>query len=911
MKNLKKVFGSAVTAAFLLGGIGLANVSSATEVSPIGQTGFAELSRCLNSNDILDVYYMIDESSSLSIGSTAGSPGSDPNDDRATILASSVESLQGLRPGLTVNVGVATFAKAAIEKRPWTELNEQTTPELADWMRSEIPNLNEGTATNWESALAFSQIQLNKSSSDPTDRCQALVWFTDGYLNVDNDRMAMGNLCGKDHIRQEEFVASSSSVVSEMRASGITILGIQLQDKNWDQTALDYASLMRSIVEGEGSTGLYAGYTCGDVPVPATSRVGALLIAQNPFDLAFQFQAIGQQANGGSSVLADGANPAPFLIEPGVASFKAVTTDPQWELTAPDGTQYSASNAGSSGFQVTESSGAILISRAVTELDLGEWKMFIPNLANNKREVYLFSGLGISIYNADFFDGEKGSISGTVRRELDGKPVDLSVYLDATELDLSLVDAGGLLLSPFSFPINPDGSFEVLDIDYPSGRSDVDMRLQLNLKTQSGIQLAPVSFGKVVSISLRKDYPTVSGPIVMSALVGTNPSIGIIELRGPEAGNGQICIGSPKVRDSETNRVWKLDGDSSSWSVGQSAVSNAGVSCVDLAQGETKTVEVTLQHSQTSDSMVAGEIPFTLIPGDKTLSERKINEPIEFESSRLDADDKGIVYLWEVILILLGILVPLALLYGLTLWSTKFSAGTDLVRKQVPVDISAAGVRIREDGNAAKSVPVAPMDDTREFKDASGLATLSARVSKFVFPAPWFEASAPSGTRLVSYVAPPSAKAVEFVSGRTVAIGPDVGKHSYFAIKEADLTSSTAGDLVKADLVIYSRLGANESNRLNDVLMMPGTWDRVCALRAKVAAEGAEPDSGTKKGKSKKQKDTIAPEDSTAPNVPSPPAAPGSNPSPPPPPGNSGGSVRLPPPPPGNSGGSVPPPPPV
>jgi len=946
MKNLKLIVALLIVTTFIPGSVSGANVATASEVSPIGQSGFSELSRCLNSNDVLDVYYMIDESSSLSSGPTAGAPGSDPNDDRATILASSIESLYGLRPGLKVNVGVATFAVNAREQRPWVELDEQTTPDLANWMRSEIPNLDQGNATNWEAALSFSQDQLARSSSNPTDRCQALVWFTDGSLNVNNDpeydnlsdRKAMGDLCGVDHVLQEDFIARNGATVSEMRASGVTILGILLQDKNWDQVQIDYASLMRSIVEGEGATGTYASYTCGEVPIPPTSRPGALLIAKNPFDLAFQFQAIGQQANGGASVLEEGANPAKFSIDAGVASFKAVTTDPNWELTAPDDTKYNADSARNSGFQVTESSGAIQISRAVSEADLGEWEIFIPNIADNKREVYLFSGLGISLYATDFFSGEKGSISGTVLRELDGKPVDLGVYSDANKMSLSLVNSSGELLSPFSFPIDSDGTFELAEIDYPADREVVDMRLQLNLKTQSGIELAPVSFGKVIKITLRKDYPTVIGPIVMSQLLGSKPSVGIIELRGPESGSGQVCIGIPQVRDTDVNRAWKLDGDSSTWAVSQPAISNAGVSCVQLAQGESKTVEVSMQHSQSAESFVTGEIPMTLKPGDPALGSRKINEPIEFESLRAGSSEDRLFA--EVLLTVLGVVIPLALLYGLTFFTTKFSGGTDLIRKQIPVDISSGGVRVREEGADVKFMPVAPMDDTRTFSDSSGLATMNARVSKLVFPAPWFEVAAKNGTRLVSFVAAPRSKAVDFESGKTVAIGLDVGKHSYFSINESDLVAGNNSDFVKANLVLYSRLGTNDASRLNDVLMMPGTWDRVSALKAKFLAESDSVGTSGKKDKSDKKTkskstDSVVASSVAAPSLlqgsstplETPSGIAGSNPSPPPPPGSAGsngGSVPTPPPtpgtgsptsspppPPGSSGGSVPPPPPV
>ena len=924
MQRSFKRFFSSIAATALIATLGVIGIAAANDVSEIGQKGFTELSRCLNSNDVLDVYYMIDESSSLSSGSGGIGPGSDPNDDRATILAASVESLQSLKPGLKVNVGVATFAAGAREQRPWTEMTNESSAELANWMRTAIPDLDKGTATNWEAALTFSQGKLSNSASDPANRCQALVWFTDGSLNVAgdlsydniNDRTAMGNLCGPDHIRQEMFLPRESSAVSELRASGVTILGVLLEDKNWDETQSDYASLMRSIVEGEGSTGIYGGYTCGVVPIPPTSRPGALLVAANPFDLAYQFQAIGQQASGGVSVPLTG-NPAEFLIENGVSSFNVVTTDKGWKLTGPDGASVDASNAESLGFQVVSDANSTRISKSVTEADYGPWTVFVADTAN-QRAVYLFSGLGISLYNTDFFGGEKGSITGVVVRELDGKPVDLSVYSSAQAMSLSLVGADGTLLTPISVPIEPDGSFALSEIDYPEDRPDVDMRLQLNLKTESGIELAPVAFAKSVKITLRKDFPSVDPALQMTNLVGKNPSIGTLTLLGPESGAGRVCIGTPQVRDTEVNRSWGTE--NALWTVDGADVSNTGSACIDLAQGESRTVQVSLQNDQPAESQISGEVPVTLQPANADLGSRKVNVPFEATSTR--AGSTSAVVITEIILTVIGILGPLALLYFLTLLTTKFSAGTDLLRTQVPVEISANGMKMRDGESEAKFAPIAPMDDVREFNDSSGLASMRAQVSKLVFPAPWFEAKAAKGTRLISFVAAPRAKATEFESGKTVAIGPDVGKHALLSVTEGDLISNNSGEPLKASLILYSRLGVDTKARLNEILMLPGTWDRATALKATFDSEDRtvssveETESKRKFKKSSKSSSEavsapipIAPGITGGGSVPPPPPGSSGGSVPPPPPGSSGGSV--PPPPPGSSGGAVPPPPPV
>lgn len=923
LRNLKKLSGLGLASA-LIASLGIIGAASASDVSDIGKNGFKELSRCLNSNDVLDVFYMIDESSSLSSGANPGDPGSDPNDDRATILAASVESLQTLKPGLKVNVAVATFAATAREQRPWTEMTKEASADLANWMRTAVPDLDQGSATNWDAALTFSQQKLSNSGSDPANRCQALVWFTDGSLNVaggksyDNidDRKAMGNLCGPDHRQNELFKSRESAVVSQLRGSGVTILGVLLEDKNWDATQVGYASLMRSIVEGEGSTGEYSDYTCGVVPIPPTSRPGSLLVAANPFDLAYQFQAIGQQASGGVSIPLTG-NPAEFSIENGVSSFNVVTTDQNWKLTAPDGSTIDTANAESLDFDIVGDANSTRISKSVTDADFGIWTVFIADTAN-QRAVYLFSGLGISLYNTDFFGGEKGSLAGVVVRELDGKPVDLSVYNDARAMSLSLVGSSGTLQSPTSFPINSDGSFSLSEIDYPTERTDVDMRLQLNLKTKSGIELAPVAFAKSVKITLRKDFPSVDPVLQMTNLVGKNPSIGTLTLVGPEAGPGRVCIGTPQVRDTEINRIW--DETTTTWTVDGANKSNIGLSCVDLAQSESRKVQVSLQNEQPAESQISGEVPVTLEPANADLGSRKVNVPFEATSTRAGATST--VVLTEVILTVLGILVPLALLYFLTLLTTKFSAGTDLLRTQVPVVITTSGMKIREGEPEAKFAPVAPMDDVRDFSDSSGLASMRAQVSKLVFPAPWFEAKAASGTRLASFVSVPRAKANKFESGKTVAIGPDVGKHALLSFSESDLVSTKQGEPLKASLILYSRLGVDTKARLNEILMLPGTWDRASVLKSTFDSEdrsASSVDATQWKRKFKKLSKTSSDAGSTP--MPLTPNSTGNGSVPPPPPGSTGGSVpppppglsggSFPPPPPGSSGGSFPPPPPV
>ena len=280
-----------------------------------------------------------------------------------------------------------------------------------------------------------------------------------------------------------------------------------------------------------------------------------------------------------------------------------------------------------------------------------------------------------------------------------------------------------------------------------------------------------------------------------------------------------------------------------------------------------------------------------------------------FEATSTRAGSTSTVVITEVILTIIGILGPLALLYFLTLLTTKFSAGSDLLRSQVPVVITSSGMKIREGEADAKFAPIAPMDDVRDFNDSSGLASMRAQVSKLVFPAPWFEAKAPSGTRLISFVAAPRAKAVEFESGKTVAIGPDVGKHALLSVSESDLVSTNQGEPLKASLILYSRLGVDTKARLNEILMLPGTWDRATALKSTFDSEDRTV-SGVNETESKRKFKKSSKSSSDAASAPMPiaPGMTGGGSVPPPPPGSSGGSV--PPPPPGSSGGSFPPPPP-
>jgi len=285
----------------------------ATESGEVSQRGqaLADLRTCLNREGaVLDVYYLIDNSSSMKqIGQ---GPGTDQNGLRFRAVQSSLRPLQELaNEGKVVNVAGGIFSSEARTQTlvDWTQLNPGTPVDpavIGDLLAAQDPK----GGTNWVTGIQEAQRQLSQQAEGSNDHCQALVWVTDGGIDIERDSLKTSqgvvDLCG---VGPTDFQSppSTQGLMYGLRNQGVVVLGVLLAVPDSDEAELSEdtrqeraskTSYFRPAVEGSGRVDAYwfnndqslsGDFTCGATVAGAT---GALLTIETADELANQFDAL-------------------------------------------------------------------------------------------------------------------------------------------------------------------------------------------------------------------------------------------------------------------------------------------------------------------------------------------------------------------------------------------------------------------------------------------------------------------------------------------------------------------------------------------------------------------------------------------------------------------------------------------
>jgi hypothetical protein len=374
-----------------------ATMPSANAVDSI-DGAFEDLGRCLQSqgkDKVLDVFYLIDESGSLQ--------DTDPKNARADILSSSLQQLASFRNDVTVNYSVGFFAHQYGVWQAWRTVNRGgIVPESAR-LNEEVRKRNKGKHTDWLQGINGAINELN-AQHERTNGCSTLIWLTDGGIQlstVEKTTDAIAQLC--------------TNRFDVLRQNGVTVLGILL--KNEDALALlsdeeqeaqaYFMSLMEPLVTGKGVLADGTEVECGSFPIPKNYSQGALFVASDPKDLAYEFLKLPPRIEGCAAVSKFDKNK--FVIEPGISEFQIVTTASNWSLLDPNGKTLTPT---SRDIRVFETAGAVQIKVGTNNSGRGDWK-FSGN--GGESSLFLCSGLDIRIDpGTEFISGRAGILSGKV-----------------------------------------------------------------------------------------------------------------------------------------------------------------------------------------------------------------------------------------------------------------------------------------------------------------------------------------------------------------------------------------------------------------------------------------------------------------------------------------------------------------
>ncbi len=809
------------------GSASLATVSAAVDggdelLSENGSAAIADLRTCLASSDVLNVYYLIDNSGSLAAGD--GDPGTDPDKLRAPILANSLDQLGALGGEATVNWGAGFFStgfSSAIPFRPWTEGSP-------DDLSSAIEDAEPRGYTNWPAALAGAQHELaDQQAAQPG--CQVLIWLTDGQLDTaapagpgQEDYDAINELCGST-LDDRGDPASDAGIFNAFRQSGIVVIGALLAV---DETTKTTASpVMQTLVEGSAPG---TETTCGVQPIPDTYVHGAFVEASDAQGLAQVFARLGAEVGGGypQPFNADGS----FWIDPGVARMRIVT-GADWTLTPPAGSGWDPASTAAEQPWATVSTG-----NGVTIIDVdtrapdadGSWVFD----TTDARALYLFSDLTIQFDAKNSIElSADGSASATLGAQVvdaGGDAASLDVY-GVAEFRASYLDPAGAQVDLPGAAVDPATGDITIPIpeDFPSAQLTVTATIDPLQTDAHQLALAPVSSRQTVATVLPAEFPrAVALPVQLDPLEGSDgEAVGTLKVSGPESGgDGTVCLPTDPTIISDAGERggdWK-------WDVTSDLDSER---CVTVPQGGEVSITLAASNPIAADSAVQASLPveFRSAAGDSVTQQ----VPVAFTSTR-PINTVAVAGL-ALLLLLLGILVPMIVLWFVNRWTTKLDVGSGTQRASFPIVFTADRVSIpasaKSDSELSNSfIYQSPRGGVRSLRDAD-LGEIRARVSWFPIAEPWYEIAPSGAARILMARAGRTSTGAEDASGRMRFSSLPLDRFWAVVVTDSELAKFARGTEARGTAVVYHRASPGEagqySRRLSEIATEPKLLERV------------------------------------------------------------------------------------
>lgn len=765
------------------------------ELTPAGQEGLEQIATCLRSNPNLVALLVIDESGSLK--------NTDPGDQRAGILADFVLSLASLsgqqtsQGSRTVEFAANTFALESEPLVPWTTLSPENAQGISSQLRAEIPALNEGRGTNYEAAIKGARGSVAEGVSridSAIPPCKIVVWFTDGVLSVSQDPSV--------NEESAQRLCAPNGPINALRKEQIHLVSVLLFDrttlKEFEESSQEDLKsgigLLQATAEGTGGNGPYR-TTCGSVPIPADFAKGAFFEG-NLDALAGQFGKAIATGVGGTNVPGVTGSPVAFEIEPGFTSFWVIALAPGgFTLEAPIGTSLTGS-PGSRGdlvagaqAEVTWSGETFTAKIPVTDEGLGQWTLTRPGM-NDAVGVYLFSDYRISVNPVELIAGEEAAITGSVTTA-DGRPADLSSFSIADLSVSQVIDGQQVDPVPFSL-IRADGTFSG-NFTPETTSTEVRFDLTLDLATQKGFALAPLTTSFVQQVKLPGAYPQITPALLeLGALQNRGDTTrGTIQVQGSPDGDTQVCVvGITTESDLPDAQVGLT-------------VSPSG-ECIAVTQGATASIDVSaLLGSGVADGgQVAGYVDLlvTNAPTEELPETRERSVQVPFTMQVVPV---GPVLWVPFVLTAVGVLLPLLFLWFVNWRAARLRLdGIMMARVPVEIPLETGGALRRRDGKSGNVLTYEDLAFTPAPSSAKswspGPETLRARTPLNPFGSVKAEVAAPASDVVVSNQPPNSTK-----SGAVAGLGLCPSMTAYLLVPRDRLNATNPGDPVEAELVAF------------------------------------------------------------------------------------------------------------
>lgn len=811
-----------------------AHASPSSTLSAAGQEGLAQVATCLRSNPNLVALLVIDESSSLRE--------TDPQNRRAGVLADFVTSLSGTAgqetPGgpRKVEFAVNTFASDSRTLVPWTSLNSQNESDISDELRTVVPGLNTGGATNYEAAIRGARSSIAQGVSEvggSAPPCKLVAWFTDGVLDLGTNSLA-------DNDASSTRLCATKGVVDALRRDGINLISVMLFDhkvQGASEVMSKGSALLQSTAEGAGGIGKYESQ-CGKQPIPADYARGAYFDG-NVDALAGLFGQVIALGSGGTSVPDLVGTPLTFTIDPGFTSFWITAQAPKgFTLTSPAGDSLSGrpgtpAGAGAGATVAVSWTGTTFTAKVpITAQGLGTWKLARTGMTDGVG-VYLFSNYSLEVSPSLLVADEQATIKGRVVDSA-GQAVDLS-GLSSAKLTVSQV-VDGKQVDPVPFVLEPQtGSFTGTFIPQTTS-TEVRFDLTLDMVTRSGFALAPLTTSFVQQVKLPGAYPGLSPASL---------SLGSVLNRGDKASAKLLIAGSP---DGPTQVCVRSVGiDTTVPEAGITAGSSPASGCVlvDASGAASIDVAVELGKAVLEGGQVSGhvELSVTNAPTSQLPQTRERTVIVPFNAQVVPVKP----LLWvPIVLLFAGLVIPLLILGFLNWWAARLSlGGLMMARVPVRVPLESGGILTRVDGKARllthDDLAFTPAPE-RARSWQPGTERVRARAPLSPFGSLKACVVAPEGSLVVSDRQPNLT-----ASGRLAGIDLCPSMSAYLLIDRQALAEAVPGDFVAGELVAYlvPEVLERDAQHLAEEIMIFGAWSALALqLKGKGVVVAAAPVGG-------------------------------------------------------------------
>ncbi|MDO5683710.1 MAG: vWA domain-containing protein, partial [Propionibacteriaceae bacterium] len=704
--------GLLLVAAPLTLGLGTAAPAHAAE------TASERFVACLNGSKRGDLLVLIDTSASLRT-----------SDGDAARIKAGEYLLRRLAKSaddgkLALNVSLAGFANRYEPGTQWNELNPGSVDRVLGDIRA-YQNRNTGQGTDYWLGLDGARRALSERKQAAPDSCQAIVFFSDGALDIDRapdedanpiDRPyapdnPLRTQADRDAARTAatESMCRKGGLADQVRVVPITVFGVGLTAGGTRASDFD---LMRRVIEGG----------CGDEPA-----TGQFALAQDIDTLLQAFDQIagvstrqeGRYCQGQeqAQLCAEGAHS--FVLDASISSVSVLgsgdVADPRIVLVGPGDQQLELrqsplgepQQAQIDGVGVTwtwmsqKTFSATLDSAGRNDIWTGRWRLIFFDPTGSSPQARSRTSIHIS---GNVFPVWPDAASAEVRagdstqvtfglENADRQPIDPGQLLGKVELDATLIDADGNE-TPIARGLGRDQITTPQRLDATKlapGSATVRLALRVTTagwtdpRTQENVpgtelrpQLsdipftvaAPAGFGRVDS---RVNFGSVEGPVRLS---------GALAVHGP----GCVWLDSatpPQIRT----------GPAEITAVTISSVASSPESCVRVEAGASQDLPLTLTSDQTGSGGLTGTfaVKMTSLDAPDQVQDFTVDYSAEIKRPL----NRTNFVLTLIAALLLGPGIPLALLY-LTKRATAKIPDRPLLTQAVPLQVS--GSQLLRDG---------------------------------------------------------------------------------------------------------------------------------------------------------------------------------------------------------------------